>query len=53
LWLGTHRIDGLSGAALPRPRRRRQLHAAAVDDGYVIVSDQGDRYEPLAVWLRD
>jgi hypothetical protein len=29
-----------------------RLHAAAVDDGYVVVSDQGDRYEPLAVWLR-
>ena len=30
----------------------QRLHAAAVDDGYVVVSDQGNRYEPLAVWLR-
>jgi hypothetical protein len=30
----------------------QRLHTAAVDDGYVVVSDQGNRYEPLAVWLR-
>ncbi|MFI5897781.1 hypothetical protein ACIA5D_47620 [Actinoplanes sp. NPDC051513] len=30
----------------------QRLHAAAVDDRYVVVSDQGNRYEPLAVWLR-
>jgi hypothetical protein len=29
-----------------------RLHAAAVDDGYVVVSDEGNRYDPLAVWLR-
>ena len=29
-----------------------RLHAAAVDDGYVVVSDEGNRYDPLAVWRR-
>lgn len=27
-----------------------RLHAAAADDGYVVVSDEGNRYDPLAVW---
>ena len=30
----------------------QRLHAVAVDDGKMVVSDQGNRYEPLAVWLR-
>jgi hypothetical protein len=30
-----------------------RLHAAAADDRYVVVSDEGNRYDPLAVWLRD
>jgi hypothetical protein len=29
-----------------------RLHAAATDDSYVVVSDHGDRYDSLAVWLR-
>ncbi len=29
-----------------------RLHAAAADDRYVVVSDVGNRYDPLAVWLR-
>jgi hypothetical protein len=30
----------------------QRLHAAVVDDGYVVVSDHGSRYAPLAAWLR-
>lgn len=29
-----------------------RLHAAALDERYVVVSDEGNRYDPLASWLR-
>jgi hypothetical protein len=55
-WPDVAEVRARVAAALDLPPAAgllERLHAAAVEDGYVIVSDEGNRYDPLAVWRRE